>query len=116
MPFDLPLRGAQNPSSTNEGTNPGSFANAPAIGSASSFSSPDAPGMPLPSARSAWDFMPESWCYLDTTWHAPTSFRASTQLECARLGVTTEEMQRVAGREPHLSAEQIRVEVAAGRM
>jgi hypothetical protein len=39
-----------------------------------------------------------------------------TQLEHARLGVVTPEMQRVAEREPHLTAEQVRDEVAAGRM
>jgi phosphomethylpyrimidine synthase len=41
---------------------------------------------------------------------------ASTQLESARLGVVTPAMQRVAEREPHLSAVQVRDEVAAGRM
>ncbi|MBI1370522.1 MAG: phosphomethylpyrimidine synthase ThiC [Planctomycetes bacterium] len=39
-----------------------------------------------------------------------------TQLEHARLGIITPEMRRVAEREPHLSAEQVRDEVAAGRM
>ncbi|MBC8105210.1 MAG: phosphomethylpyrimidine synthase ThiC, partial [Anaerolineae bacterium] len=39
-----------------------------------------------------------------------------TQLEEARSGISTNEMRRVAEREPHLTAEQIRVEVAAGRM
>jgi phosphomethylpyrimidine synthase len=39
-----------------------------------------------------------------------------TQLEAARDGVITPEMQRVALREPHLTPEQIRAEVAAGRM
>ena len=47
----LPLRGAANPSSHREGTNPGSFANAPALGSALSYSSPDTPGMPAPSEK-----------------------------------------------------------------
>ena len=45
----LPLRGAANPSSLRDGTNPGSFANAPNLGGALSFSSPDTPGMPQPS-------------------------------------------------------------------
>ncbi|MDP9173200.1 MAG: phosphomethylpyrimidine synthase ThiC [Planctomycetota bacterium] len=39
-----------------------------------------------------------------------------TQLEAARSRIVTPEMNRVAAREPHLTAEQIRVEVAAGRM
>ncbi|NLE87823.1 MAG: phosphomethylpyrimidine synthase ThiC [Myxococcales bacterium] len=39
-----------------------------------------------------------------------------TQLDHARLGVVTPEMRRVAEREPHLSAEQVRDEIAAGRM
>ena len=42
----LPLRGAANPSSLRDGTNPGSFANAPNLGGALTFSSPDTPGMP----------------------------------------------------------------------
>jgi len=39
-----------------------------------------------------------------------------TQLECARAGIVTPEMRRVAEREPHLTPEDVRVEVAAGRM
>jgi phosphomethylpyrimidine synthase len=39
-----------------------------------------------------------------------------TQLEFARLGVVTAQMRRVAEREPHLAPEQVRDEVAAGRM
>ncbi|MHC4954941.1 MAG: phosphomethylpyrimidine synthase ThiC [Planctomycetota bacterium] len=39
-----------------------------------------------------------------------------TQLERARLGEVTAEMRRVAEREPHLTAKQVRDEVAAGRM
>jgi phosphomethylpyrimidine synthase len=34
----------------------------------------------------------------------------------SRLGIVTPEMQRVAEREPHLTPEQVRDEVAAGRM
>ena len=50
---ELPLNGATNPSSTQQGTNPGCFANAPDIGGPLAFSSPDTPGMPAPSARTA---------------------------------------------------------------
>ncbi|MGA3067969.1 MAG: phosphomethylpyrimidine synthase ThiC, partial [Tepidisphaeraceae bacterium] len=39
-----------------------------------------------------------------------------TQLEAGRRGVVTSEMKQVAAREAHLTAEQIRAEVAAGRM
>ncbi|MBA4120132.1 MAG: thiamine biosynthesis protein ThiC [Isosphaera sp.] len=39
-----------------------------------------------------------------------------TQLEHARLGIVTPQMQRVAQREPHLTPAQVRDEVAAGRM
>ncbi len=46
----------------------------------------------------------------------PAGFKPITQLESARLGIVTPEMRRVAQREPHLSAEQVRDEVAAGRM
>jgi len=47
---------------------------------------------------------------------APSGFEPITQLEHARLGIVTPEMRRVAEREPHLSPEQVRSEVAAGRM
>ncbi|WP_375154918.1 phosphomethylpyrimidine synthase ThiC [Stratiformator vulcanicus] len=46
----------------------------------------------------------------------PADFTPSTQLEHARLGIITPEMKRVAEREPHLTAAQVRDEVAAGRM
>ncbi|MDG2332765.1 MAG: phosphomethylpyrimidine synthase ThiC [Myxococcota bacterium] len=105
-----------NPSSRQEGTNPGSFANPPNIGGPLSFSSPDTPDMPPVSEKTAWDFMPEGWLETEGTWRAPDGFVPITQLEHARLGITTPEMERVALREPHLNADQIREEVAAGRM
>ncbi|MCA9511821.1 MAG: phosphomethylpyrimidine synthase [Myxococcales bacterium] len=46
----------------------------------------------------------------------PPGFAPVTQLEHARLGVVTPEMRRVAEREPHLTPEQVRDEVACGRM
>jgi phosphomethylpyrimidine synthase len=112
----LPLRGASNPSSVADGTNPGSFANAARIGGPLSFSSPDTPGMPAPSDKTAWDFLPAGWQRDGERGLAPAGFRAVTQLESARLGIVTSEMKRVAEREQHLSAEQVRVEVAAGRL
>jgi len=112
----LPLRGAANPSSRQEGTNPGSFSNAPALGGPLSFSSPDTPGMPAPSEKTAWDFLPPGFRREGQVAVAPAGFRPVTQLEHARLGTVTKEMRRVAEREPHLTAEQVRDEVAAGRM
>jgi phosphomethylpyrimidine synthase len=108
--FDRPLHGAHNPSSAAEGTTPGSFALEPKLAPKSegalTFSSPDTPGMPAPSPKTAWDFNP-----------SPRDDKSAvTQLEKARLGLVTSEMKRVAEREAHLSAEQVRDEVAAGRM
>jgi phosphomethylpyrimidine synthase len=114
--FRIPLRGAHNPSSQGAGTTPGSFANAPDIGGPRTFSSPDTPGMPQPSGKTAWDFMPEDWRYEGGRWHSPVGFEPVTQLEHARLGIVTRAMRRVAERETHLTPEQVRDEVAAGRM
>lgn len=96
-----------NPSTEAQGTSPGSFAQSPQVGGPLTFSSPDTPGMPQPSEKTAWDFMPEQ---------ARTESDAVTQLEKARLGIVTAEMAYVATVEPHLTAAQIRDEVAAGRM
>jgi phosphomethylpyrimidine synthase len=61
--------------------------------------------------------MPAGWRRLDDgAWAPPEGFRPVTQLEYARLGQITDVMRRVAERETHLTPEQIRVEVAAGRM
>jgi len=108
--FPLPLHGAHNPSSRaaagEAGTTPGSFALRPQVGGPLAFASPDTPGMPPPSEKTAWDFNP-----------APRdAASAVTQLEKARLGIVTPEMRRVAEREGHLGPEQVRDEVAAGRM
>ncbi|MHC4216824.1 MAG: phosphomethylpyrimidine synthase ThiC [Planctomycetota bacterium] len=62
--------------------------------------------MPQPSEKTAWDFAPPK-----ATGPAPV-----TQLEHARAGVVTPQMKRVAEREPHLTPQQVRDEVAAGRM
>jgi phosphomethylpyrimidine synthase len=130
-----PLHGAHNPSSTLAGTTPGSFANRADVGGPLAFSSPDTPGMPAPSALTAWDFLPDDWTLAAAADHAagcgghnhpeigafikavaPAGFRPVTQLEHARSGTITPQMRRVAEREPHLTAEQVRDEVAAGRM
>ena len=125
----LPQIQASDPSSVHAGTTPGSFARAPRIASgragALTYSSPDTPGMPTPSDKTAWDFMPSDWQLRDgyagrhecaEAWQPPVGFEPRTQLEFARLGIITPEMHRVAECEQHLTAEQIRDEVAAGRM
>jgi len=144
--FNAPIPGGHNPASRAEGTSPGSFALKPDIGGPLMFASPDTPGMPAPSDKTAWDFLPDGWTHeiLPSTQctqatlrdyrpgadevlfedargnvrriTCPSDFRPITQLESARLGVVTPEMQRVAEREEHLSPEQVRDEVAAGRM
>ncbi len=125
-PFTLPPLGA-NPSTDAQGTTPGSFAKKPQIAAGLAgrytFSSPDTPGMPEPSDKTAWDFMPGDWECVDPAnkehaqaWRAPADFKPITQLEHARLGTITPEMRRVAEREPHLTPQQVRDEVAAGRM
>ena len=116
MTLTLPLRGAANPSSLAAGTNPGSFAARADVGGPRAFSSPDTPGMPQPSDKTAWDFLPDGWVRRGAFAEAPAGFEPRTQLEFARLGVVTPAMRRVAEREPHLTAEQVRDEVAAGRM
>lgn len=126
--YHLPPLGL-NPSTERQGTTPGSFANKPVIApgpqGAYTFSSPDTPGMPKASEKTAWDFMPDDWgikagfendYHHAAAWQAPQGFEPSTQLEFARLGIITREMTRVAERESHLTAEQVRDEVAAGRM
>jgi phosphomethylpyrimidine synthase len=94
--------------------------------------------------KTAWDFLPPGWMtrienpgfnIQDTTqvkgYHClaftqgdgstrsvthPVAFKPITQLESARVGIITPQMRRVAEREPHLTPEQVRDEVAAGRM
>ncbi len=116
--FQRPYRGALDPSSKSQGTTPGCFANSADIGGPLMFSSPDTPGMPPPSSKTAWDFLPPSQSRGESPRTAPTGGGsvAITQLEHARLGIITPQMKRVAQREWHLTAEQVRDEVAAGRM
>ncbi|MDJ0785538.1 MAG: phosphomethylpyrimidine synthase ThiC [Myxococcota bacterium] len=117
MPITLPPHG-HNPSTGAQGTTPGSFANAPDVGGPLAYSSPDTPGMPAASEQTAWDFLPAGWTRSGETGFAvaPEGFVPVTQLEHARLGTVTPEMTRVAEREAHLTPEQVRDEVAAGRM
>ena len=133
--WTLPSHGAHDPASTPTGTTPGSFANKADVGGPLAYSSPDTPGMPAPSDKTAWDFLPDGWTIEAAPDHAtgcgghnqssigefvrcvPTGdFTPVTQLESARLGIITPEMRRVAEREGHLTPEQVRDEVASGRM
>jgi phosphomethylpyrimidine synthase len=127
-PYELPPVG-QNPSSNQQGTTPGSFAQSAKIhagrAGALTFSSPDTPNMPGVSDKTAWDFMPADWQLKaghesdyekSEAWQPPAGFQPQTQLDFSRLGVVTPQMARVAEREGHLSSEQVRDEVAAGRM
>ncbi|HEY1687050.1 MAG TPA: phosphomethylpyrimidine synthase ThiC [Tepidisphaeraceae bacterium] len=106
--FTLPPPG-DNPSTECQGTTPGSFALKGRVGTPYTYSSPDTPGMPAPSEKTAHDFTSEA------AGLAPQR-QAITQLEYARLNTITSEMSFVATREPHLTAEQIKNEIAAGRM
>ena len=101
--YALPPIG-DNPSTERQGTTPGSFAEKGRVGTAYAFSSPDTAGMPGVSDLTAMDFA------------RAEDREGRTQLEEARSGIVTAEMKRVVLREPHLSPEQIRAEIAAGRM
>lgn len=142
--FQIPAHGAINPGADDNAPTPGSFALAPDIGGPRMFASPDTPGMPPPSDKTAWDFLPDDWtveilenadtapCASSPCAHeahiftdargttrrvtTPPGFEPITQLEHARLGIITPEMNRVAEREPHLTPEQVRDEIAAGRL
>jgi phosphomethylpyrimidine synthase len=113
--LDLPPLGGD-PASRGRGTTPGSFASPSDVGGPRAYSSPDTPGMPEPSAKTALDFLPPRWELEDGQCIPPQGFEPVTQLEYARLGRITPEMRRAAEGEPHLSVEQIRNEVASGRM
>jgi phosphomethylpyrimidine synthase len=102
--YSLPPLG-DNPSTEKQGTTPGSFALRGKVGTPWTYSSPDTPGQPEVSRLTAMDFR-----------DASRDKAHKTQLEAARDGQITPEMKRVALAESHLTPEQIRVEVAAGRM
>ena len=115
MPYHLPPLGSD-PATRRRGSTPGSFSRPAGLGGPVPFSSPDTPGMPAPSERTAWDFLPPGWRLEDGRAVAPAGFEPVTQLDHARLGTITPQMRRVAEREPHLTAELVRDEVAAGRL
>jgi phosphomethylpyrimidine synthase len=93
-----------NPSTEKQGTSPGSFARPGGVGTGWMYSSADTPGMPPPSELTAMDFP------------SAGDGDGKTQLAEARSGIVSAEAKRVALREAHLTPEQIRVEVASGRM
>lgn len=57
----LPHHGARNPGATSSVTTPGSLALSHDVGGPLMFASPDTPGMPAPSTKTAWDFLPDGW-------------------------------------------------------
>ncbi|MEO1511012.1 MAG: phosphomethylpyrimidine synthase ThiC, partial [Planctomycetota bacterium] len=139
--FGRPTHGAFDPGSSDDVTTPGSFSLKADIGGPLMFASPDTPGMPGVSGKTAWDFLPVGWEVVVEEEEGsgirdrgsgfarfsdargivrrvtfPEGFEPVTQLESARLGIVTSEMERVAEREPHLTGEQVRDEIAAGRM
>ncbi|MFN7431052.1 MAG: hypothetical protein ACK5TP_10795, partial [bacterium] len=61
----LPTHGAANPGNDPSVTTPGSFALAPDVGGPLMFASPNTPGMPAASEKSAWDFLPDGWSVED---------------------------------------------------
>ncbi len=82
--FAPPLHGARNPGNTPNVTTPGSFALAPDVGGPLMFASPDTPGMPPPSGRTAWDFMPHGWLVeILGRREAATAPRACASTPCA---------------------------------
>src|SRR5947208_8784649 len=92
--YALPPLG-DNPSTDRQGTTPGSFALPGRVGTAYAYSSPDAPGMPGVSEKTAWDFLPDGWAPTgEQASRAPEAFRPVTQLDSARLGIVTPEMKR----------------------
>src|SRR3954467_1823038 len=87
--YALPPLG-DHPSTDRQGTPPGSFANRGRVGTAWTYSSPDTPGMPQPSDKTAWDFLPEGWD-VEVIDAAEASAPASSPCEaCAAARVFTD--------------------------
>jgi len=97
----LPLHNAGNPGRTLNVTTPGSFANAHDIGGPMMFSSPDTPGMPAASTKTAWDFLPEGWsCVLSQGEDAGRTLSSLAQQVTGQplgRGVTTAEFTTARG-------------------
>ena len=96
----LPLHGALNPGVTPGVTTPGCFANAPDVGGPLAFSSPDTPGMPAASAKTAWDFLPEGWSAVSLGKIAASSVEpgaSATGQRCACEGATADPREVAPG-------------------
>jgi phosphomethylpyrimidine synthase len=78
--FRAPLHGAMNPGNEPTATTPGSFALKHDVGGPLMFASPDTPGMPAASAKTAWDFLPEGWSVREVP--ADTKLDAYAPLAC----------------------------------
>ena len=76
MQHDLPT-GGHDPSSTGAGTTPGSYAAARDVGDPRAYCSPDTPGMPAASSKTAHDR------------HNAAGREPASQLERARAGQVT---------------------------
>ncbi|CAN5827001.1 hypothetical protein BH11PLA1_BH11PLA1_00960 [soil metagenome] len=102
--FAPPLRGALNPGRTAGVTTPGSFANPHDLGGAMMFSSPDAPGMPAASEKTAWDFLPAGWKIEE---QSPDASRAS-RVEGGEKTVPASLWQgRVTSANPHVPSVEV---------
>jgi phosphomethylpyrimidine synthase len=105
--FAPPLHGARNPGREPTATTPGSFALAPDVGGPLMFASPDTPGMPGPSDKTAWDFLPEGWkvsrCQgvkVPGECAAPPSLATSTPRHLDTSSFTTARGERIAVTHP----------------
>ena len=77
--FRPPLHGARNPGREPNATTPGSFALPHDVGGPLMFASPDTPGMPAPSGKTAWHFLPEGWSVEAGTGHRASGTGAESE-------------------------------------
>jgi phosphomethylpyrimidine synthase len=120
--FTLPPLG-DNPSTDRQGTTPGSFANPGRLGTPWTYSSPDTPGMPQPSDRTAWDFMPHDWTVeVVGVTEAGGTYASSPCESCAAARIFTDSLgvtRRVtppAGFEPITQLEHARLGIVTREM
>jgi phosphomethylpyrimidine synthase len=99
--FRLPTHGALNPAVTPNVTTPGSFALQPDVGGPRMFASPDTPGMPAPSTKTAWDFLPEGWSVAPLGSGGATE-RRSDEGALNAAGATLAWKGRVTSANPHV--------------
>ena len=84
-------RSATTRRATAQGTTPGSFANQGRVGTPWTFSSPDTPGMPQPSEKTAWDFLPEDW-EVEIVGDESSGYASSPCEACAAARVFTDSL------------------------